>query len=75
MHAAPLFALLRLVFKQGFVGQMHVELDGSCLYTVYGNSSKGAPAAPHPLAPPKAAQSLPGLALLADTAQQGFCLK
>lgn len=60
MHAAPLFALLRLVFKQGLVGQIHVELDASCLYTVYGNGSKGAPAAPHPLALPKAAQSLPG---------------
>lgn len=45
MHAAPLFALLRLVFKQGLVGQMHVELDASCQHIVYGNGSKGAPVA------------------------------
>lgn len=46
MHAAPLLALLTLVFKQGLVGQMHVDLDASWLYTVYGNGSKGTPVAP-----------------------------
>lgn len=43
VHAALPFALLRLIFKQGRVaGWMHLELDASHLYVVYGNGSEGA---------------------------------
>lgn len=54
MHAAPLFALLRLILKQGrAAGWMHLELDASRLYVVYGNGSQGARTILGPLALPR----------------------